>query len=492
MKEGKGRMKKTLKGIVLASLISTQVLATPISALAITAETSESSSQTTEETSESVASGDESEDTSAATEVPNQEESTEVTTEETEKTEETVTSEGQTESSTTPSEESEAAASEEKKQELKDLITSAWTTLKTGTFLGETTAPLKDALAAAEALLDGNKTTDAQLDAAIAEISAKLAALESVEYPELSFVLNLINAINDGSEIIEGSGYLGDKYTEASVNARKEQIQAAVNAGQAVLESLYKPNTNELDVILALANQAEIIAATDAIIDAINGGSGLARTDMLKDILFEASQLAGSKVPGEYLQDKTNFEAAFEQAVNALDNAMTNEEIQNAINALRTAMDNLHLLVVVSVVDESGSLIVNQAATSKIGLYKDAWAVEPPIVEGYEFVSTSNEPMTFAVANTANLAGTFGDGTNDVTLVYKKTGIAKQVPLDLGSNQLTNQPVTIGVTNQAKPLAPAKPTLPETGEKSSMMTGFGIVALAGATLAFFKKRKIKE
>lgn len=487
-------MKKSLKGIVLASLISTQVLATPISALAVSTETSETPvAQTTEETIEEAIPSEEKEDTSAATEVPKQEESTEVTIEETDKTEETATSEEKTESSTSESKEkTTVAASEEKKQALKDLIASAWATLKSGTYWGETTTPLKNALEAATALVTDNKTTDAQLDAAMADISLKLTELKSVEEPELSFVTNLINAINDGTEIIFGQGFLGDKYTEASVNARREQINTALEAGKAVLMELYV-NGIEIDSTAALANEAQIVAATNAILEAINGGTGLARTDMLKDVLLEASQLSGSMVPSEYLQDKTNFEVAFEQALNALDNALTNEEVQNAVNALRSAMDNLHLLVVVSAVDDNGNLIADQVTTSKIGLYKEAWTVEPPVVEGYEYVSTSVEPMNFAMAaSTSALAGTYGDGTNDVTLVYKKTGLAEPLPLTFETNQITNQPATIGVNNHAKPLDPAKPTLPKTGEQTSAMTGFGIMALVGATLGFFKKRKIRE
>lgn len=494
-------MKRSLKGIVLASLISTQVLAGPISALAVTTETTETSetatTHATEEIIDETVTSEENEETSAANEVPKQEEPAEENKDVTEKEEAATSSEEKTESSTTPSEAApNVVASEEKKQEVKNLIANAWATLEAGTYMGETTGPLKDALAAAELLLNNLAVTDAQLDAAIAEINVRLAALESAE-PELSFALNLVNAINDGNEIISGEGFLGDKYTKDSVAARKARISEAVAAGETVLAKIIG-SEGQIDSILALTNRDEVITATDAILYAIQGAegeNGLVRVDHLADILAEASKLEGAKVSGEYLQDKANFEAAFEQAANAFEHALTDQEVAEAVAALRTAMDNLHLLVVVSVVNDSGQLIVDEAISSKTGLYKTAWNVDTAAIDGYEFVSATNSPVTYSAENSAVLSGTYGDGTNNVTLVYRAIEVFEPLPFVFTDPEdVINQPATIGLSNNVgndKVVDPKK-TLPETGEKSTSMTGFGLLALAAGLVVFFKKRKTEE
>lgn len=411
-------MKKSLKGIVLASLISTQVLTAPISAFAVTGETTEQSEKVGEQKADEavgeVVVPDAPEEI-ATTETPIQEETTDTTVEE---EKETPLTEIAPEAPTVPLEEAPAVAvaSEEKIQALRAAVANAQAILDGDTYVAETAVPLQTAVFAATALLSQVDVTNEQLDAAIANINEKVAGLVKAEV-ELSFVRNLIIAIDEATQIINNTDEFKDMYTPASVAAKKAGIQAAVNAGKNVLALVFDAD-GKIILDLAVNNREGITEAADAIIAAIHSGDGLVRRDQLIDILVEASKLEGAKVASD--EDKLDFEAAVKQATHALDNALTDNEADAAVSALRAAMDNLRLVVVVSAVDEDGNLIMNQIDTSLNGLYKTAWQVEPPVVEGYEYVSTNDQPVTFARTASQARSGMFGDGTNDVTFVYKK------------------------------------------------------------------------
>lgn len=500
-------MKKSIKGIVLASLISTQVLAAPISAFAVTAETTENSEQVgplnTEEPVGEVVAPD-------ATEV-NQDESAKVETpelDETEAVDTMVEGELETPAIDTPTEvipevESEPAedieapvevASEEKMQAVRTAVADAQAILDAGTYMAETSIPLKTAMAAATVLLSQPDVTDGQLDATIADINEKVAGLVKAEV-ELSFVRNLVVAISDATHIIKNTGDFEGLYTTASVKAKKTGIQAAVDAGKAVLAGVVAAD-GKIVTELAVNNREGITEAAEAIITAMNEGGGLVRKDQLVDILLEASKLKDAKVASD--EDKADFEMALKQVVDAIENALTDAEADAAVSALRAAMDNLRLIVVVSAVDESGNLIMDQTATSINGLYKTAWSVEPPVVEGYECVSSNNQPVTFTRTAGQVTSGTFGDGTNDVTFVYKKSVdsfVPPFIPEPKEPFENNKQPDIISVKNEVvktNKTYHSKTNLPKTGEQTSSIASFGLFAIAASTVAFFKKRKINE
>ncbi|WP_086314356.1 hypothetical protein A5821_001919 [Enterococcus sp. 7F3_DIV0205] len=497
-------MKKSLKGIVLASLISTQVLAAPISAFAVTAEPTETSEQvgphTVEEAVGEVAASNTAEETSKESviaEAPQSEELAETDVEE--KTELPVSEEAP-EAPITPTEETPVtSASEEKKQAAREKIASAQAVLDEGTYMAETTIPLRAAMAAATALLSEEGVTDAQLDAAIAEIETRVAGLVKAEV-ELSFARNLIMAIDEATQIINNTDDFKDVYTPASVAAKKANIQQAIDEGKIILAEVVDAN-GKIIPDLAVNNRQSIVTAADAIIAAIHDGNGLVHRGHLADILLEASRLEGAKVASD--EDKADFEAALKQAAQAYDNALTDAEADAAVSALRTAMDNLRLVVVVSAVDEEGRLIMNQADTSLNGLYKTAWTVEPPVIDGYEYVSSNNEPLTVARTAGQSVSGTFGDGTNDLTFVYKSVDSGFELPYmpaPKAPADDTRGPGIIGVANNlgnntqntANKTYYSKNKLPKTGEQTNAMGSFGLIAVAASALAFFKKRKIKE
>ncbi|ALS02786.1 hypothetical protein ATZ33_15785 [Enterococcus silesiacus] len=504
-------MKKSLKGIVLASLISTQVLTAPLSAWATNVETPEIT-----ENSEQVGLQHLDEEdldpkiNEEKTETPTSAE----TTDQGEAVESPLESEAETpipeplpeapETPETPIEEMPTTtASEAKIQEVKDAVVKAQAILDEGTYLAETTLPLKMAMSAATTLINQAGVTDEQLDNVITDINEKVLGLIKAEV-ELSFVVNLITAIDEATQIINNTDKFKDIYTPASVAAKKVAIQTAVDAGKMILAGVIDAQ-GKFDPEASVTNRAAIIAAADAIITAINDGNGLVRRDHLVDILIEANGLEGAKVASD--ENTTDFENAVENAIKALDNALTDAEADAAVSALRAAMDKLHLVVVVSAVDEAGNLIVDQTTTSLSGLYKTAWSVEPPVVEGYEYVSSNNQPVTFARTSGQVVSGTFGDGTNDVTFVYKKAVDqfeppyeAPEVPTSKAPvDNLLKQPAVIGLTNDpvsnttnSNNTYYSKKKLPQTGEQTSAMTSFGLMAIAVGTLAFFKKRKIKE
>lgn len=500
LKEG-SRMKKSLKGIVLASLISTQVLTAPLSAWATNVETPEATESSEQVEMQDVDEADvvpkvneEKTETPISEQMPDQEVIEPLLENETDTSTPEVLPEVLPEAPETPIEDNEA-----KIQEVKEAIAKAQATLDEGTYLAETTLPLKIAMSAATTLLNQIGVTDEQFDNAIADINEKILGLIKAEV-ELSFVINLVTAINEATQIINNTDEFKDLYTPASVAAKQVAIQTAVDAGKTILAGVTDAQ-GKPDPEASVNNREAIIAAAAAIIAAIHDGNGLVRRDHLVDILNEANGLEGAKVAAD--ENTTDFENAVENAIKALDNALTDAEADAAVSALRAAMDKLHLVVVVSAVDGAGNLIVDQTTTSLSGLYKTAWSVEPPVVEGYEYVSSNNQPVTFARTAGQAVSGTFGDGTNDVTFVYKKSVVKVTPPyepdLKTPADNLLEQPAVIGLTNELVSNTTnnnntyhSKKKLPQTGEQTSALTSFGLLALAAGTVAFFKKRKIKE
>jgi LPXTG-motif cell wall-anchored protein len=481
-------MKKSLKGLILASLISTQVLTAPISAFATTEEQpvaiSEATDTQTTESSENVVGT-----TSEETETTASSEATE-TSESAGDTEQAAPA--PTESSTTPPATSEPAASEANKTALRTMIDQAIQVMTLGNYTETTKAALQQAISTGEALLASTAATDQELLAAIAEINAKMNALVENTDEEIALVNSLESWIENAQVFLGRITNNPEGYTTASVAAKKANMEAAINSGKAVL-NLVKDSYGNIDGQLAVSNRAAVENAINIVKTACYYDGLIDRTPMVA-ILEEAANLKGSKVSEQYLKDKNVFEAAVSKAVDAYENALTDEEIYSAVIGLRSAMENLHLLVVVSAVDENGNLIMDQKDTSLIGLYKGSWNVTPPTIEGYEYVSANNKELESTLSDSnATLSGTFGDGTNDVTLVYRKTdkGTTSTYYDPSYSNNYVNDPAKVSTTNNKDTQYQSKRNLPKTGEETSGLASLGFITLTAGALLIFKKRKIE-
>lgn len=489
-KRGNG-MKKSLKGLILASLISTQVLTAPISAFAANEEqpvaTSEATDTQTTESSENVVGTTTSEETK-----------TTASSETTGTSEPAVSSEQAaptlTENSTTPPAATEPAASEANKTALRAVIDQAKQVMALGNYTEATKTALQQAINTGEALLTSTTATDQELLAAIAEISAKINALVENFDEEIALVNLLQNSLEKAQLFLTSIENNNEAYTPASVNAKKAVVKQAIDSGNAVLNTV-KDSSGNINGQLAVSNRAAVENAI-SIVTTVCYYDGLVDRTHMVAILEEAGNLEGSRVSEQYFNDKTVFETALSKAVDAFENALTDEETNSAVNALRSAMDNLHLLVVVSAVDEDGNLIMDQEDTSLIGLYKGSWNVTPPTIEGYEYVGANNKELESSLSNSnATLSGTFGNGTNDVTLVYRKTdrGTTSTYYGPVYSNNYVNDPAKVGTsTNNKDTQYQSKGNLPKTGEETSGLAGLGFVTLAAGALLIFKKRKIEE
>lgn len=505
-------MKKSLKGIILASLISTQVLAAPISAWGVTIENTEiGDPQNTEEQVGEVSvpkTMEETKEEIATPEVPNKEESENDTVEGDKKTEEVpIPEETLPEAKLEEKLEDESVphASEEQKQLVINAIARVQAIFDTGTYRAETKAPLVASIATAKALLDQEDVTDDQLAAAIVDINAKIDGLVAAEI-EISFVINLVRGIDNASKIINNTNEFKDIYTPASVKAKKAGIQTAVDAGKIVLAGIKKED-GKVDRELAVANRETIILAAEAIIEAIHGigkDNGLVRRDHLTEIIAEANKWDVSNIATA--KDKEDFATAIKQAAHVFENGLTDAEVATAVSVLRAVIDRLNLVVVVSAVDQNGALITEISVS---GVYKSAWTVKPPVIAGYEYDSSNNQPLTFSTSS-QSISGTFGDGTNNITLVYKQTtGFKKEEPIieplqpvpPIESPAkilekpatILEKPATITVTNNTqKNTYISKKKLPNTGEQTSSVARLGFIVLAASAVAFFKKRKIEE
>ncbi|MGX7245875.1 LPXTG cell wall anchor domain-containing protein [Enterococcus quebecensis] len=491
-------MKKTLKRVVLASLIGTQIVATPISVLAVTVETTESSETVAPQSAEEQVGApevtEESKEESETTEMPSKDESTENTTtvEEDKKIEKGSSEESKKETTTTTSKERpEPKASEAQMQKVREAIAKAQEKLDTGTYLAETTLPLKLSIEKALLLLGDPSTTNIKLTLVIKEIQNKMSNLIEAEV-ELSFAKNLGIAIDEATKILNNADEFKGLYTPASVNAVRSEIQVALDAGKPVWLTILGAN-GKIDPKLATQKITDVIEKADAIYTAINADPGLVRRDHLAEILAEARKLSGSKVAG--IKDRVDFENAFRQAEDAFENALTDGEASEAVDALRAVLDRLKLLVIVSAVDENNNLIMDQAAISLTGRPQEAWSAKPPVIEGYEYISSSNQPLAFTNDIVPKLSGTFGDGTNDVTFVYKQLETVNPAPpvSPISPETLLQNTTTIDLTNKNQKNAyKSKGKLPQTGENTSAIASLGFIALAVGLVVFFKKRRETE
>lgn len=298
------------------------------------------------------------------------------------------------------------------------------------------------------------------------------------EAAEGLFLRNLIEAVSWGEEILAETDEVTNEFTIASVAANRKALTAAVTAGSDLLKTIPKVgDTDKHDLEAAKKQEVEILSATNAIISIIV--NNLAGTLPIDLILVDAEHLTGAYLDPSKPDVREALYAAIKAVKDARVAALTNDDVATVVGNLQKILDELHLLVQVKAFDEKGEefLIDGKSPVADLtGLFKTGYVVTPPVIPGYEFVDANR------------LTGNFGDGVNDIKLVYKKVEAAPQ-KTDDKTDPSSSSSESSSTSEQPKDL----PRLAQTNVSlGSGTTLAGLGAAAASLAAFIKARRNKK